>query len=275
MGVERLAAIESARLLLREPSKYAGLVAGFYLLSLKDCELGKVTRAYYLFFRHIDDFLDEPKNRTDEQITYVLNLRNQIVSGNFNGNPKIGELAKYSLEAFERKARSTDNPRQDFVNVIDAIVFDHKRAGERRVLSQKELDDYYHATFFPVVNLALIGIDSQFRAKDIPALSYGQGRVFSVRDLKEDWQRGVINIPKEVLGQTQLTQHSSIEELKTNPTVTNWLRSELSESELALLAVKAKLKASGEKITPLLCNGVIKTASRLMRNYNSKDLNSS
>jgi len=86
--------------------------------------------------------------------------------------------------------------------------------------------------------------------------------------LEEDWQRGVINIPKETLDQVQLTQHSSIEEVKANPTVTNWLRSELSESETELLAVKAKLKASGEKITPILCNGVIKTASRLIREYN-------
>lgn len=269
MGVERLAATESARLLVREPRKYAGLVAGLYLLSLKGCEVGKVVRASYLFLRHIDDSLDESK-KPDETLPYILTLRNEIKSNSFTENPKISSLVQYSLEVFERKARPEDNPRQDFIDVIDAMVFDYKRAGERRVLSQKELDNYYHGTFFPVVNLALIALDSQFRASDIPALSYGQGRVFSVRDLEEDWQRGVINIPKETLDQAQLTQHSSIEEVKANSTVTNWLRSELLKSGPELLAVKTKLKASGEKITPMLCNGVLKTSSKLVREYSYK-----
>lgn len=196
MAVERLAATESARLLIHEPRKYAGLVAGLYLLSLKDCDVGNVTRASYLFVRHIDDLLDESK-QSDEKLPYVLTLRNEIVSNTFTKNPKISTLVQYSLDILERKARPEDNPRQDFVSVIDAMVFDYNRAGERRVLSKQELENYYHDTFFPVVNIALIGLGSQFRAIDIPELSYGQGRVFTVRDLEEDWQRGVINIPKE------------------------------------------------------------------------------
>lgn len=268
MGVERLAATEATRLMVREPRKYVSLVAGLYLLSLKDCEVGNVTRASYLFVRHIDDLLDESK-QSDEKLPYVLTLRNEIVSNTFTENPKISTLVQYSLNILERKARPEDNPRQDFVSVIDAMIFDYKRAGDRRVLSKQELENYYHDTFFPLVNLALIGLESQFRANDIPALSYGQGRVFSVRDLEEDWQRGVINIPKETLDEAQLTQHSSIEEVNRNPIITDWLRSELSESKPQLLAVKAKLKASGEKITPMLCNGVIKTASRLTKVYSS------
>lgn len=269
MGVEQLAATESARLLIHEPKKYAGLVVGMYLLSLKDCELGKVQRAYYLFLRHIDDFLDESEQRTDDQLDYVLNLKNQVEAGNFNGNPKIGELARYSLEVFERKAQPSDNPRQDFVNVIDAMVFDYERAGERRVLSKEELNNYYRYTFLSVVNLTLIGLNSRFRASNIPALSYGQGRVFSVRDLNEDWQRGVINIPKEILEQAQLDQNSSITDLTKNEIIKDWSYNELVESKQGLIAVKEQLRNSGEKITPMLCNGVLKTASRLMRNYNS------
>ena len=73
MGVERLAAIESARLLMREPVKYLGLVAGLYTLSLKDCELGTVTRSHYLFLRHIDDHLDEGQEKP-EKLSYVLDI---------------------------------------------------------------------------------------------------------------------------------------------------------------------------------------------------------
>jgi len=48
-----------------------------------------------------------------------------------------------------------------------------------------------------------------------------------------------------------------------------WLRSELTESKQELTAVKDQLKASGERITPMLCNGVLKTASKLIGRYNS------
>lgn len=269
MGVERLAATEAARLLMHEPKKYVGLVVGLYLLSLKDYEVGKVTRANYLFLRHIDDFLDESQERTDSKLQYVLNLRDQVETRNFNGNPKIAELAKYSIEVLERKARPSDNPRRDFLNVIDAMIFDYKRAGERLVLSEEELGNYYRGTFFPVVNLTLIGLGSQFRASDVPTLSYGQGKVFSVRDLKEDWQRGVINIPKEILQQAQLDQNSPISQITKNATTKAWLYNELVESRKELIGVKDQLKASGERITPMLCNGVLKTASKLIGRYNS------
>lgn len=269
MGVERLAAIESARLVGREPLKYGALVAGMYALSLKDGELGKVIRTSYLFLRHIDDYLDEGKENPNGRLPYVLDLRNQIESGGFAREPKIAELAKYSLEVLERKAGPSDNPRQDFLTVIDSMVFDYKRSKERSMLSNEDLNDYYHDTFFSVVNLTLIALGSQFRANDIPALSYGQGRVFSVRDLEEDWQRGVINIPKEILEQAKLTQYSTIGEVKEHTVIRKWLYDELSQSKEELIAVKIKLQQSGEKFTPRLCNGVTKTASQLLRKYNS------
>ena len=267
MGIERLAAIESARLVLREPIKYGGLVAGLYLLSLKDKKLGTAIRTSYLFLRHIDDYLDEGSGNRDEKLPYVLKLREEIELGQFDGG--MGDLAKCSLQILANNAGPDDNPKQDFLTAIDAMVFDYQRSKERRVLSRQELDEYYHDTFFSVVNLTLIGFNSQFRASDIPELSYGQGRVFSVRDLDEDWQRGVINIPKEILWEANLNQYSKIAEVRSSAIIREWLISELSQSREGLIAVKIKLDQSGEKLTSRLCNGVTKTASQLLRRYNA------
>ena len=265
MGIERLAAIESARLVLREPIKYGGLVAGLYLLSLKDKKLGTAIRTSYFFLRHIDDCLDEGNGNRDEKLPYVLKLREEIELGQFDGG--MGDLAKCSLQILANNAGPDDNPKQDFLIVIDAMVFDYQRSKERRVLSRQELDEYYHDTFFSAVNLAFIGFNSPFRASDIPELSYGQGRVFSVRDLDEDWQRGVINIPKEILWEANLDQHSKIAEVRSSTVIREWLISELSQSKEGLIAVKIKLDQSGEKLTSRLCNGVTKTASQLLKRY--------
>lgn len=269
MGVERLVAVESAKLAMREPIKYGGLVAGMYALSLKNGELGRVARTSYFFLRHIDDYLDEGKEKSNGRLPYVLDLRGQIASGRFEREPKIAELAKYSLEVLERKASSKDNPRQDFLTVIDAMVFDYERSKERRILSSEELNDYYHDVFFSVVNIALIGFESRFRAHDIPALSYCQGRVYALRDLEEDWQRGVINIPKETLEQADLTQHSQVGEIRANPIVKDWIRDQLSQSKTELIDLKTQLQVSGEQLTPRLCNGVTKTALQMLRKYDS------
>jgi len=90
-------------------------------------------------------------------------------------------------------------------------MFDYHRAKERRLLSSEELETYYHHAFFPPVNLLLMGLGSKFRAEDVPELSYGQGRVYSVRDLETDWKRGVINIPKEVLDQSGMSPESEVD----------------------------------------------------------------
>ena len=268
MGVESQAAIEAVKLLTRDPGKYGSLVAGLYLLSLRDREQGKLLRSSYLFFRHVDDFLDESDGTEDgKKLPYVLNLRDQIENNNFTRALKVSDLAEYALNALEKRARPNDSPRQDFLDGIDAIIFDYQRAKERRVLTSEELNKYYHDAFFPVVNLMLIGFESQFRADDIPALSYCQGRIFSIRDLEEDWKRGVINVPKEILDKAELTGESSIEDVKKSAAVSNWIRSELLKSKPELIAVKNRLQSSGEKIIPRACNGVIKTMEGLFAKY--------
>ncbi len=268
MGVERQAAIAATRLLFKEPGKYVSLVVGLYLLSVKNPEQGKLLRSSYLFFRHVDDFLDEREKIHDvDKLSYILNLRSQIESNNFTGDPKVSDLAKYSISNLERKAKVNDNPRQDFLNGIDAIIFDYQRAKLRQILTSKEIEKYYHDTFFPVVNILLIGFDSQFRAEDIPELAYSQGRVYSIRDLEEDWQRGIINVPKEILQAAGLTEEDSIGAIKRNKIVANWAMSQLLRSRSDLATLKERLRSSGEKIIPMTCNGVDKTCEKLISRY--------
>lgn len=209
MRIETLAGKEALRLFRRNPRKYFRGVAAPYLISLKDCEVSRVGRAAYFFVRHVDDLLDGDLEISANPLDYALSLRAQIESGIYSDKPEIIGLAKYAISALERKSRSGDNPRQEFLNVMDSIIFDYQRSRERRFLSFEELENYYQRAFFPVVNLMLIGLGSRFRASDIPELSFCQGRVYTVRDLEDDWRGGLLMFQKKFLfwQNLPLTQH--------------------------------------------------------------------
>jgi hypothetical protein len=230
-------------------------------------ERGCLSRSVYFFFRHVDDVLDGDMDISEDPLQYVMNLSAQINSGNFTGNPEIGNLARYSLGVLERKARPGDNPRQKMIDVLGIMAFDHERARYRLTLSTKQLEDYYRCTFFPITDLMLIGLESQFRAVDIPALSYSQGRVYSVKDLEADWEVGIINIPKEVLDSASLTEHSLSEDVKRNPVVMSWFTGQLLESKKGLLGLQAGLAESSERLTSIVCNSMIWSMLRDVDKY--------
>lgn len=221
MGIEALAGKEAFRLLKRSPEKYIRGVSGLYILSLADSEVGRLARASYFFIRHVDDVLDGGGVPISDPFSYVISMRDQISTGEFRETPPIVELARYALIVFGERAQEGDDPKQDMLNAIDTIVFDYERSRKRRPLSADGLEDYYRSAFFPVVNLMLIGLGSKFRATDIPGLSLCQGRVYTVRDLEEDWEQGIINVPNETLSQGGLSPNSPLQNVKSSSVVTS------------------------------------------------------
>lgn len=154
--------------------------------------------------------------------------------------------------------KEDDDPKGDFLDSVDSIIFDYIRSEQRQALSEKELDEYYWKTFSSVINILLIGLKSEIRATDIPELSRSQGRLYSIRDLKTDWERGTINIPQEVLGAAGLSANSSVNELTNNQTLKDWFETQAEISRDELISLQAKLDKSGEKLTYTLCNFMMK-----------------
>lgn len=252
---EILVAKEAADLVKRRPS-YAKMVAGLYLLSLFGLERGRVMRASYMPVRFVDDLLDGDAQGIIDPITYAKDLNSHIASNSLT-NSRIEKQLRYSLDVLESKAKANDDPRGDFVKAIDAIIFDHERASQRRILSAAEIEQYYRNAFDPVMNITLLAIDSKLRSDDIPALSYGQGRVYSARDFEVDWKRGILNVPKDVISSVGLSSSSPFEDVKGNPKIIDWLHQSLSATKIDLLETQLLLKRSGEKQTQAVGNSLI------------------
>lgn len=249
---ETIAAQEAFLLLRRDPHKYALEVASLYCLSVKDWELGRVGRAANLFMRNIDDVLDGDRQVAEYPYEYAIKIRTQIETNNFTGDPPVVNLAQYSLEVLERKAKEEDDPRRDFLTEIDAMLFDYDRAKERRTLSKAELTTYFQETFSPITNIILISVESQLRATDISELAQCQGIIYSARDLNKDWNQGRVNIPEEILQEAGLSSLSTIAEVRRHPAIKNWFWHELVRTRAKLLQVQEKINKTSEKNTKMI-----------------------
>jgi len=256
---------ESIDLIERQPSLVKNVI-GLYALSFCGLPQGRVLRSSYLPVRKIDDALDGDAPKIKDPASYVRKLRDGI-ENNTLGNSTDEQLLSYSLNALEAKAKHGDNPRDDFLSVIDAIIFDHERASERKVLSGEEIEMYYHKAFDPVVNITLLAIDSQFRSKDVPALSFGQGRIYSVRDFEEDWNRGVINIPGDVISTAGVSALFSFEEVNDNQIIRSWLKQSLMMTKQDLLKTQLLLTQSHETRTRFVYGTILASMIRLIENY--------
>ncbi|HCB22527.1 hypothetical protein A3H81_01435 [Candidatus Daviesbacteria bacterium RIFCSPLOWO2_02_FULL_38_18] len=263
MKPEAMVAQEALVLLTRDFAKYHRNVVGMYLLSIYDMELGSAFRSGYYFVRHIDDVLDGDRQVSCDSLAYVQNLRSQVETGNYR-NGSIATLAEHAINLLERKKKPEDDPRLDFLRSIDSIVFDYERARIRRVLTKAQLEDYYYRAFDPVVNLSLIGLTPFLRSRDIPIMSYGSGRVYSVRDLSIDWIKGIINLPKEVLERARLTTSSTLEEIQNSAEVQDWFSSVLTATRSELFDLQRQLKATQNGVTNFILGGKIKLMLRFI-----------
>lgn len=125
--------------------------------------------------------------------------------------------------------------------MIDSMVYDRKRMLSREVLDKEKLIENYHAQFDPIINLQLISLRSELRVNDIPYFPEVQARVYSLIDLESDWNKGLINIPSEVLETAGLNGMAHMPTLESSPVIQNWMQSEQTECAVQLGETKQVL----------------------------------
>lgn len=271
MRIETKVASEAFGIIRRRPEKI-GHITGMYLISLGNCEAGHAGRAAYFFLRYMDDLLDgDRKIDGIDPLSHTLTIRSQVASGNFTNNPAVVELGEYALKILDKNARPGDNPKQDMLESIDAMIFDNERMKTRRALTKDELIDYYRHTFYPIHNILLTILKSQLRAEDIGKFCLSHGRVLSVEHLEDDWNKGIINIPDDVLEASGLTPDSPYLSLAQSPVVRNWNLNQLQQSEKDLLELQARLKKLPEKLTSIIYGYLVRSMLKNVGKLSGRD----
>ncbi|TSC87614.1 MAG: hypothetical protein G01um101416_429 [Microgenomates group bacterium Gr01-1014_16] len=234
------------------------MVVGLYALSLFGLEHSRVLRASYLPIRFVDDLLDGDAHGVPDPLAYAQELSQRIEHDNLT-NSRIDRQLRYALEVLEPRALPTDNPRGDFIKAIQAIIFDYERASVKRLLSAKEIEQYFRDSFDPVINITLLAISSKLRSHNLPVLSYGQGRVYSARDFETDWKRGIINVPEDII--------SSAGFFPDSPLIRTWFSQNLAKTKPDLIADQSVIRQSGERQTQIVCNALISPLLKFIEVY--------
>lgn len=262
MGVEAICLNEASHLVRRDP-KYWKIVSHMYLAELRNPLQSRVFRAAYFFCRHIDDVLDGDRKITDNPEGYVHSI---IAGMDGKGNaPRIVDLYEFAISKLG--GNGADNPQRDFRRVIDVMLFDYERARDRRVLTKRDLNNYFSNTFVPVLNISLQIGDSNLRGCDVPEIVSTMGHLYSIRDLEVDLSKGIVNIPQEELELSSLKSSISYEGVCSDSHLLRWMDCEVREYRRILSSCRGRLTERGDGSSKRICFPLVGAMERYCERY--------
>ncbi|MBI2074911.1 MAG: hypothetical protein HYT83_03700 [Candidatus Levybacteria bacterium] len=230
-----LIAREAYQYLKRDFGKYATGAIGMWVIFGADFKNGDAQRCMYYFFRNLDDVLDGDRTVNEDPFAYASNVRTALASRNFdNTRYPILSLAQRALEHCDMVKRPDDDPLDEMLQLIDSMVYDRYRMQGRVILSKQDLAEQHQRQFYPIINLQLISLGSRIRVRYIPDFPIVQGRVYGLRDMESDWNKGLINIPAEVLEAAGLDVNANFETVQASPVVQQWILDECIDCGSAL-----------------------------------------
>ena len=144
-----------------------------------------------------DDVLDGDHPIEIEPLDLASDIRTAIEVRKFDDS-EWGVLFGSLQELLDAISPSGEGCHE-LVALIDAMMFDCKRVKEHSILSRDGLFTQLRCTFSHAISLSLIATGSRLRARDVPELVEMLSWCSLVRDLPEDWRKGLINVPAEVL----------------------------------------------------------------------------
>ncbi len=250
---------ESVDLIKRDPKKHLGKVLGLWMMPVM-FPGGGIIRDSYFFMRHIDDVLDGDDLTVKNPDTYVGKIRQDLLDGVLDQSVSVEALAFKSIRKLEQKKTvDTDNPRRFFVKGIDGMFIDFNRMKNRQVVDANTLKEGFIDAFSPHFDISLMAVESKLRSGDIKTFLYAQGFAYSIQDLKIDWERGLFNIPEEVLNQSGLSNEATFSEVVTNSIVNEWINDQSSETRFDLdMFLKNIGSCEKERSANLLIRGLSK-----------------
>lgn len=140
----------------------------------------------------------------------------------------VGKLTQYVLAQLEKKQLPNENANQDFGDCLEATIDNHERTKERRVLSASELDAIYSKEGREMdVQLVLAGTNLRTRSVldyYIEGDDFGKyiRQLEALKYIMPNWEKGKIDIPREVLSVIDLDAETPVDDVKLNQSVFEW-----------------------------------------------------
>lgn len=233
-----------------------------YFYSLISWRQARSLRYTFCTLQLIDDYLDGDRVCPLEPLDYLENLKAAIAGGSFD-NSELQQMTKFFLLRTHKIPKMGAEARKAFDELIEIMMADRRRVLSKTNYTSRELQYHHHTTFRYSLDIVLMALESPLRSESMPEILDIFGWCSTVRDLEEDLDKSLINIPSEITAQVpRFLQLSTKEKIAATP-VKNWLIQETTKAERLFLICDKKL----ETIKPVHGSFVFKMFVNSMKKY--------
>lgn len=214
-------------------------------------------RSGNFYWRYVDDVADNDRRLPSGYTTREEYLQNKRITLDklFSPNEEViyGDREDVMLVHYHLLAqRQGIDLTQESFDILDTIIFDEKRAREKRILTQAELDDYFELLDPACIRGALKVAREDCDPQEFHPLSMAIRTFFNLRDFPKDFRDGLINISGEdieayEIDLAQLEGRDDIEDLVRYQPMRRWYEDQtekglgyLNESEQRLGGLQLK-----------------------------------
>jgi membrane-associated phospholipid phosphatase len=208
--------------------RYLFTLMVIYKYSLGRWRQTRIVRAGYCLAQHVDDVLDGDRLVGRDPEAYVRELIRQISDDDYDEASFVSTLARYVVTRLRSYRDGSGGADRDLLCLFELLLWDRRRLKERMLLTAEELREHHRRTFYYSLNLTLIVCGAELRAVDAGELISALAWCSVMRDLEEDLNKGLINIPAAVLEQAARQGAAAMEygqQVRT-AAVRNWMRAE-------------------------------------------------
>ena len=241
LRVESLCLREFWQFARRHP-RYLRVFFALFRASIPHWRRTRPLRVAYCLAQHADDVLDGDRRVAEEPEAHVRKIL-RVLDG---GAPPEPESVAEQLAAFLAAELGADL-RGETSELLEALIEDRRRMDARRTMTALGLAEHHRKIFLLALDLAFQLAGARLRGGDAPELVEAFAWCSPVRDLDEDLDKGLINIPEEVLAEAGWTgREAELAPAIDAPAVRDWLRREHSRGAAAIQALGARLSTIGD-----------------------------
>lgn len=226
----------------RRHRRYLVIMLYLYGYGLFRWRRTRVTRVGFCFLQAVDDLLDGDRPSEREPAEIVAELISEIEQGEY-GKSRLSLLAEFLAGELLGMNDADDEPRSCVIDLMRHMIRDRERVRDGLLFDRAELYAHHGKTFRLSLNVLMIGIGATTRAGDAPDLIEALGWCSTMRDLKDDLQHGLVNIPVEVLREAQKEggDPKDLNSLVGTPSIKTWFDSELMRARKHLTQSSAAI----------------------------------
>lgn len=252
--------------IVRRNRGYLGIPVMLYGGALVAPRRALVGRILYCVSRYLDDVLDgdlKIQRAPEAESTRVIEV---LRKGELVESTTLDKATLFLRRALLRCARPTDRPIDRMVDLVEAMRFDYDRAKTGALHEQGVLRDYFDKTYGSALDLALIANEANDRVENWRELGAAQQRLQTLRDLKTDLARGLVNVPKSVVMEaTGAEVPPRPEDLLNAPAYREWYRQEKAQAVELTKVLEEKVAAARDRRALFIVKPLAKGMTTLCR----------